>query len=56
MREQTRSGKSATKRKPEEKIQFVAKSPDSKTEIAAQPLPPGGRVKTATLPRQGNSI
>jgi hypothetical protein len=49
MREQIRSGKSATKRKP------VAKSPDSRTEIAAQPLPPGGRVKTATLPRQGNS-
>jgi hypothetical protein len=30
-------------------------SPDSKTDIVAQPLPPGGRVKTATLPRQGDS-
>jgi hypothetical protein len=35
MREQTRSGKSATKRKPEEKIQSVAKSPDSKTRRVA---------------------
>jgi hypothetical protein len=48
--------KSATKRKPEEKIQFVAKSPGSKTDIAEQPLPLDGRVETASLPRQGNSI
>ena len=30
-------------------------SPDSKTDIVAQPLPPGGRIKAAILPRQGNT-
>ena|ERR1700675_1661869 len=37
------------------KFQFTAKWPDSTIDIAAQLLPPRGRVKTATLPRQGNS-
>jgi hypothetical protein len=37
------------------KFQSTAKWPDSTIDIAAQLLPPGGRVKTATLPRQGNS-
>jgi hypothetical protein len=38
-----------------DEFQLAAKSPDSKIDVAAQPLPPGGSTKTATLPRLGNS-
>jgi hypothetical protein len=54
MREQT--GEPSTRGKPVEEFKSAAKSPNLKIDIAAQPLPPGGSAKTATLPKRlGNS-
>jgi hypothetical protein len=50
-----RVGKPSMKRGPVDEFQLAANSPDSRIDVAAQPLPPGGSTKTATLPRLGNS-